>query len=168
MKDAQVILQYVIQSVLRDIDHRFVKIYLGQVLVHSLDHESHLSVLKKILNCFQTWNVKIDYEKSYFLMDSVIFLGSLINRNGRRTDPKRLLKLRRPMNIRDVRTFLGLASNQKDNIANYEQLTEPLRNLASIVDYYRQPFHWGAEEENALVTLKTELINAEPIPLKRL
>lgn len=166
MKDAQTILQYVMQSILRDVDKRFVKIYLGQILVHSVDHDSHMTVLMQILDSFQAWNVKIDFEQSYFLMKSVIFLGSLINRNGRRTDPSRLQKLKRPMNIRDVRSFLGLVGNHQENITNFHQQTEPLRKLVGVFDRFRQPFRWGAEEENAFVALKSQLITAAPIPLK--
>ena len=63
-------------EVLQDVDQDRIKVYLGQVLVHTSGYMEHLDVLKDVLREFRTYNLKVDVEESLFLTNELIFLGN--------------------------------------------------------------------------------------------
>lgn len=75
MKNAPRCLQYVVSQVLKDVDADRVKVYLGQVLVHTSNYAEHLNTLRDVLCLFRAYNLKVDLEESQFLADELIYLG---------------------------------------------------------------------------------------------
>ena len=75
MKNAPRCLQFVMEQALRKVDADQVKIYLGQVLVHTSSYAEHLTVLRDVFCAFRTYNLKVDLEESKFLTNELIYLG---------------------------------------------------------------------------------------------
>ena len=78
MKNAPRCLQYVVEEALKDVDASRVKIYQGQILVHSSSYVEHLRVLRDALAGLRAYNLKIDLDESIFLTDELIYLGRLL------------------------------------------------------------------------------------------
>lgn len=81
LKNAPRCLQYVMDEVLENVNQDRIKVYQGQVLVHTSGYTEHLDVLKDVLREFRAYNLKVDVEESVFLTDELIFLGRSQFRN---------------------------------------------------------------------------------------
>ena len=52
-----------------------VKVYRGQILVHTSGYEEHLNVLRDLFRELRTFNLKVGVEESLFMVDELIYLG---------------------------------------------------------------------------------------------
>ena len=81
------------------------------------------------------------------------YLGFILDRDGLRPDPERaapILKYPMPLNIRELRKFLGIMTWYARFIKNYADLKLPLNKLL----YKGQKWEWGHEQEASFVGLK--------------
>ena len=85
--------------------------------------------------------------------------GLLVTRDGIKADPKKVEAVRDfpvPQNLRSLRSFLGLASYYRRFIPQFSRVAGPLFALTK----KDSPFNWGAEQQEAFVSLKELLITA--------
>ena len=62
-------------EVLDGVDRDRVKVYGGQILVHTSGYMEHLNVLKDLFRELRTFNLKVAVEESLFMVDELIYLG---------------------------------------------------------------------------------------------
>lgn len=83
MKNADDFLQMLMDFVLDDKDlRRNVKVRLDQILIHTNNFDHHLDLIRNILNNLRNANLKIDLDKSLFLMNHIKYLGWVISPLG--------------------------------------------------------------------------------------
>jgi len=90
------------------------------------------------------------------MQKSVSFLGHVVSGDGIATDPaKTKLVSEWPVteNVRDVRSFLGLAGYYRRFVKGYATIATPLNKLMK----KDQPFEWSDEAQEAFETLKDAL-----------
>jgi len=78
-----------VNHVLKDCIGKYVLAYFDDILVYSLSLESHLFHLKEFLLVLMNNHLFANVEKCTFSVDGVIFLGSIVNKNGVHIDPQK-------------------------------------------------------------------------------
>ncbi|GKA84343.1 putative reverse transcriptase domain-containing protein, partial [Tanacetum coccineum] len=132
---------------------KFVIMFIDDILVYSKDEEEHVKHLKIILELLKKERLYANFSKCDFWLDSVQFLGHMIDRNGVHVDPAKIKAIRNwaaltmPM---EVRQFLGLASYYQMFIEGFSMISKPLTKLPQ----KDKKYEWGKEEDKAFQTLK--------------
>ncbi|GJS72705.1 putative reverse transcriptase domain-containing protein [Tanacetum coccineum] len=86
-------------------------VVIDDILVYSKDEEEHGKHLKIILELLKKERLYAKFSKCDFWLDSVQFLGHVIDRNGVHVDPAKIKVIKNwvaPMTPTEVRQFLGL------------------------------------------------------------
>ncbi|XP_036342801.1 uncharacterized protein LOC118752058 [Rhagoletis pomonella] len=102
---------------------------LDDVLIYSSSHDEHMEHIRIVINALRQANMKISYEKSSFFKDSTEYLGHIIKHNRITVDPQKTETIKYypvPMNLKELRSFLGLAGYYRKFIKDYAKITKPL------------------------------------------
>jgi len=145
--------------VFRDCIGKYVVVYFDDILVYSQSLESHLSHLKEVLLVLRRNSLFANIEKFTFCVDSVVFLGFIVNKNGVHVDSEKMKSIQEwptPQNVGDVRGFYGLASFYRRFVPNFSSLASQLNELVK----KDTPFCWTEKHEQAFQRLKDQLTNA--------
>ena len=108
---------------------KFVLVFFDDIFVYSTDvhlHEEHIIVVFSIL---QENQLHVNVAKCHLGQERLEYLGHWISSEGVSTDEVKassILKWPLPKNIRDVRSFLGLASYYRKFVWNYALIAKPL------------------------------------------
>ena len=88
----------------------FVIVFIDDILIYSKsrkDHEEHLRIVLEVL---REKRLYAKFSKCEFLLDSVSFLGHVVSKDGVMVDQSKIETVKRPTNVTEVRSFVGLAS----------------------------------------------------------
>ncbi|GJR95233.1 putative nucleotidyltransferase, ribonuclease H [Tanacetum coccineum] len=97
-------------------------------------------------------------------LDSVQFLGHVINSSGVHVDPTKIEAIKNwvaPATPMEVRQFLGLAGYYRRFIKEFSLISKPLTKLTQ----KNKPYVWGDDKEEAFQTLKFKLCSAPILSL---
>nr|GEZ71151.1 putative reverse transcriptase domain-containing protein [Tanacetum cinerariifolium] len=125
------------------------------------DHEEHL---KTILELLKNEKLYAKFSKCDFWLDSVYFLGHVIDSGGVHVDPAKVEAIRNwyaPTTPTEVRQFLGLAGYYRRFIEGFSLISKPFSKLTQ----KNKKYEWGMEEEEAFQTLKQKLCSAPILAL---
>ncbi|GKF61491.1 putative reverse transcriptase domain-containing protein, partial [Tanacetum coccineum] len=124
------------------------------------EHEEHLKI---ILGLLKEEKLYAKFSKCDFWLDSVQFLGHVINREGVHVDPSKIEAIKNwstPSTPTEVRQFLGLAGYYRRFIEGFSLIAKPLTKLTQ----KNKKYEWG-EEEAAFQILKQKLCSAPILAL---
>ncbi|GBG68128.1 hypothetical protein CBR_g2679 [Chara braunii] len=156
--------QIEMHRILRPYLDKFVVVYLDDILVFSRFVQEHARHLALVLQALRANQYKINREKSSFGVPSVVYLGHVISGEGLAPEATKVAAVQdwpRPANIRDVRSFLGLASYYRKFIKNFSPIAAPLTDLTK----KDTSFLWTSECQEAFTRLKEALIRASVLKL---
>ncbi|GJT72448.1 putative reverse transcriptase domain-containing protein [Tanacetum coccineum] len=128
------------------------------------DEEEHGKHLKIILELLKKERLYAKFSKCDFWLDSVQFLGHVIDRSGVHVDPAKIKAIKSwvaPTTPTEVRQFLGLAGYYQRFIEGFSLISKPLTKLTQ----KNKKYEWGKEEEEAFQTLKQKLCSAPILAL---
>ncbi|GKD49181.1 putative reverse transcriptase domain-containing protein [Tanacetum coccineum] len=128
------------------------------------DEEEHGKHLKIILELLKKERLYAKFSKCDFWLDSVQFLGHVIDRSGVLVDPTKIEAIKSwaaPTTPTEVRQFLGLAGYYRRFIEGFSLISKSLTKLTQ----KNKKFEWGKEEEEAFQTLKQKLCSAPILAL---
>ncbi|GJZ72625.1 putative reverse transcriptase domain-containing protein [Tanacetum coccineum] len=97
-------------------------------------------------------------------LESVQFLGHVINNKGVHVDPAKVEAIQNwsaPTTPKEVRQFLGLAGYYQRFIEGFSLISKPLTKLTE----KNKKYEWGTEEDEAFQTLKQRLCSAPILAL---
>src|SRR5260221_6668254 len=85
-----------------------------------------------VLDCIKETGYKMTLKKCQFMKDEVLFLGHIINKDGRRPDPRKIKAIDNypiPKDLTDVRAFLGMCCYYRPYIPKYAKIARHLNQL---------------------------------------
>jgi deoxyuridine 5'-triphosphate nucleotidohydrolase len=138
-----------------------VFVYLDDIQVYSRSFDDHLIHLQQALDRIREAGLKLKLKKCEFGKREVAFLGYRTGINGLTTDPdkvQRILQCPAPTNIKELRSFHGLASYYRRFIPNFAKISEPLRKLLKKDTVWQ----WEKDQQVSFDSLRTALIT-EPV-----
>src|SRR5437762_8678809 len=106
--------QQLINQVLHHkLDHMVIA-YLNDILIYTKGiKEEHKRETKEVLALLQKYDIRLNQEKSEFSKKEVIFLGTIISRDGLRMELEKTKVVREwpiPKTVKEVQAFLGFAN----------------------------------------------------------
>ena len=103
-----------------------------RIIAHSLDLESHLVRLERLLRRLVAAGLKLKVSKCQLFQRELAFLGHRVNADGLSTDPMKVAAVADwpvPWCLRDVRSFLGLCSYYRKFVEGLSEIAAPLHAL---------------------------------------
>ena len=151
--------QRLMEQVLRGIQWKDALLYIDDIIVHGCTFDLALLHLEEVFVRLRDAGLKLKPKKCELFKKEVIFLGYKVTPEGTTTDPAKVEKIKKwpaPTNLRELQSFLGIASYYRKFIKNFAKVAEPLHCLLRKT----VAFEWTAECNEAFEFLKQCLINA--------
>nr|GEX58891.1 putative reverse transcriptase domain-containing protein [Tanacetum cinerariifolium] len=142
---------------------KFIIVFIDDILVYSKDEEEHEKHLKIILELLKKERLNAKFSKCDFWLDSVQFLGHVIDHSGVHVDPtkdKAIKSWATQTTPTEVSQFLRLAGYYRRFIEGFSLISIPLTKLSQ----ENKKYEWG-EEEEVFQTLKQKLCSAPILAL---
>ena len=155
---------HLMHSIFREQLDDFIVIFPNDILVYSRDLTSHVAHVRKAFEILRQHSLFAKVSKCEFFKSSVHYLGHVVSEQGLSPDPAKVQAVANwkvPMNVSEVRSFLGLAGYYRRFIKNFARIAAPLTNLTR----KNHPFTWSLREGEAFNQLKTVLQNAPVLQL---
>ncbi|KAL4028402.1 hypothetical protein IC575_011598 [Cucumis melo] len=111
---------------------QFVIVFIDDILVYSVDRESHEEHLRIVLQTLREKQLYAKFSKCEFWLEQVVFLGHVVSAKGVSVDPQKVeavVNWERPISATKVRSFLGLAGYYRRFIEDFYRLALPLTAL---------------------------------------
>ena len=137
----------------------YVLVYLDDILICSQTLEDHVQHIIQSLQKLRDAHFFARLHKCSFFQTRVEYLGFDVSADGIQPRPEKVrmvVEWSRPQGVKDVRSFLGLASFYRRFICNISYKTRPQTDLTKdgIV------WNWDDPEESAFWELKESLVNS--------
>ena len=118
--------------VLREFIGRFVVVYFDDILIYSRNESEHCDHIRQVLQVLRDNKLYANLEKCTFAKDKVIFLGYVVSKNGVEVDSSKIEAIQNwpiPMNVSQVRSFLGLAGFYRRFVRDFSTIAAALNEL---------------------------------------
>jgi len=142
---------------------KFVVIYFDDILIYSKSMEQHLDHLTQVCIVLRKESLYANPKKCTFLIDQVIFLGVVVSSQGVSTDPdkiKVIVEWSELRNIREVRSFNGLATFYRCFIRNFSTIMVPITDCLK-----REEFEWTKAATKTFQEIKERMTEAHVMRL---
>ena len=133
-------------------------VYLDDIIIWASTFENHIHRLWLVFDRMRIAGLKLKPTKCHFFQKEVTFLGH-VSADGIKTDPEKVKAVKTwpvPMNVKELQSFLGLASYYRKFILGFSSIAEPLYTLCR----KNIPFSWQQEQQAAFEELKDRLVSA--------
>src|SRR4051812_5974671 len=134
----------------------FVLLYLDDILVYSKSKAEHEGHLRLVLQKLREDRYYAKFSKCEFWLDKVNFLGHVISAKGIAVDPGHVRAIQEwapPKNVKQLRSFLGLASYCRRFVENFSKIAKPMTELLCKGNHYS----WSPACQSAFEELKNRL-----------
>jgi hypothetical protein len=139
----------------------FVFIYMDDILVASVDEQSHLSQLRQLLERLREFGLVLNLEKCQFGRAEVDFLGHRISAQGAEPLSSHLSAIQefgKPADIKALQLFLGLVNFYRRFIPGAARILLPLTN--ALRGGKRAKLLWTADMDTVFQQAKTAVCQA--------
>ena len=130
--------------------------YLDDIIVFSATWAEHIERLRAVFDRLRRANLKLGVRKCHLAAREVSFLGYKVTPEGLEPEPRlmeAISKLPPPINVAEVRSFLGLVGYYRRFVKKFSDKVAPLNTLLR----KDQVWKWTQECQNAFETLKGEI-----------
>jgi hypothetical protein len=163
MKNAGATYQRATNYIFHELIGKIVEIYIDDVVIKSLDHESHLADVRKTLECTRKHGLKMNPNKCAFGVSAGEFLGFLVHEGGIEVGKKSMKAIDEvvpPTNIKELQSLLGKINFVRRFITNLLQKVLPFSPMLRVKK--DQKFVWGDEQQKAFNEIK-EYMKKPPV-----
>jgi hypothetical protein len=155
LKNVGATYQRAMNYIFHELISRIVEIYIDDVMMKSLNHESHLEDVRKTLECTREHGLKMNPNKCAFGVSAGEFLGFLVHEGGIEVGKKSMKAIDEvvpPTNLKELQSLLGKINFVRRFILNLSQKVLPFSPLLRIMK--DQKFVWGDEQQKAFDEIK--------------
>jgi len=141
-----------------------VVVYMDDILIANDTLEAHFNTLKIIFTILVENKLELRLEKCLFLVTEIEYLGYIVTREGIRPTDSGVAAVRNfpePKTIKEVHSFVGLASYFRKFIEKFAIIAKPLYLLLR----KGVTFNFGEAERSAFQTLKLRLTEAPTLTI---
>ena len=146
-------------TVLAGLVRKICFVYLDDILIIGKTFEDHLENVARVLDRLQEAGLKLKPSKCNFLLKQVQYLGHTISDRGISPDARKVKAVKnfpKPIDLKSLRSFLGLASYYRRFIPGFSAKANPLFKLTrKNVDFF-----WSDDCQVAFDRLKQLLIDS--------
>ena len=139
-------------------------VYLDDILVMGQNYQEHLQNLREVFSRLQLAGLRLKPRKCHLIKIEVKYLGYLVSNAGVHADPEKVATVQsfaRPQNLKQHRSFLGLASYYRHFIPPFSQVAAPLYTLLK----KDVPYNWTKHCQLTFDQLKQILTQAPVLRL---
>jgi hypothetical protein len=157
LTNAPATFQRMMDKVLKEYIGEFVTVYLDDIMIYSKSFEEHVEHIEKVLMKLKEINAVIKLKKCEFGKRNLEFLGHRVGKDGLQPGVEKVEKIKnmkRPENVTEVRSFLGLCSYYRKFVKDFSKIAKPLNNLMK----KNVKFEWKEKQQKAFDILKTKLM----------
>ena len=118
--------------------------------------QEHMKHLRIVLHRLKNANLKLKLSKCKFAREKLEYLGHIVCGDGIAPSPDKaetLFRYKRPINMKQVQSFLGLASYYRRFIKDFAKIASPLHKLTE----KKNIFIWNDQCEDAFNNLRSAL-----------
>ncbi|XP_058217334.1 uncharacterized protein LOC131328405 [Rhododendron vialii] len=158
LKNAGFTYQRATTTLLHDMIHKEVEVYVDDMIVKAKEQEGHLPALRKFFERIKKYRMHLNPAKCTFRVTAEKMLGFMITTCGIEVDPskiKAILEMELPWSVKDVRSFLGNVQFISRFIAKLTSTCEPIFCLLK----KGEPFKWDDKCQKAFEAIRTYLQN---------
>ena len=138
----------------------FVINFMDDILIYSQDFDTHISHIQKVLTKLNDAQLYANPEKCTWCATSAFYLGHEISAEGIRVSKEKIQSITSwptPKNVKELRSFLGLASYYRKFVKIFAFIAEPLTKLLA----KDQKWAWSKNSQHsAFRELKKQLTEA--------
>uniref|UniRef100_A0ACD5ZQ37 Uncharacterized protein n=1 Tax=Avena sativa TaxID=4498 RepID=A0ACD5ZQ37_AVESA len=137
--------------------HRYVLVFMDDILFYSLSLPEHVKHLSEVLKLLREAQVFVKESKCSFACDSLEYVGHIISAAGVATNPKKtqaMIDWPQPTIVTELRGFLGLTGYYRKFVRNYAIITKPLTTLPK-----KKGFEWSDKATEAFQALKQDMVS---------
>jgi len=151
----------VMQDILKDHIGVDCGVFIDDIIAHTVDVASHGALLRELLTTLREHSLHISLSKCHFLRQEVKFLGHRVGIDGVKADPQRCAAIAEwpvPKNVRQLRSFLGLASYYRRFVEGFADIAAPLTELLKADSRFGKDANvWEAQHQAAFEHLRVAL-----------
>ena len=154
ISSAPSIFQRTIENILQDTAG--VAVYIDDILITGKDDAEHLQNLDKVLSKLEEAGVRLKKDKCFFQLPSVEYLGHKVSAAGLQPTDAKVKAIKEapaPMNVSQLKSFLGLVNYYGKFLPNLSSVLSPLYRLLQS----STKWSWGAEQATAFQKVKSML-----------
>ena len=151
--------QRLMGHILRGLEYRFALIYIDDIIIFSKSVDEHLDHLEEVFRRLRDANVKLNPKKCSFVKQRVEYLGHVVTLEGISPNPDKVRVVQEyptPTNLKELRSFLGLANYYRRFVRGFSHIANPLNALTK----KNVPFVWTVACAEAFDKLKRALVSA--------
>jgi hypothetical protein len=159
LTNALVYFMYLMNKVFMEYLDKCVVVFIDHILIFSKIEEEHETHLRLVLEKLRAHQLYAKFSKCKFWLTKVAFLGHVISAGVVSMDPskvKDVLDWMPPMNVVEVRSFLGLAGYYRRFIKDFSKITKPMIKLLE----KNKDLNWTEEWQSSFEELKKRLTSA--------
>ncbi|CAN6326944.1 unnamed protein product [Urochloa humidicola] len=151
--------QGIMNKIFEPLLRRCVLVFMDDILIYSPTLEAHVEHLQQVFSIIQQHQFLVKKSKCTFGQQKLEYLGHLISVEGVATEPSKItavLQWPTPVNIKQLRGFLGLTGYYRRFIRHYAMISSPLTKLLK----KGEQFQWTQLQQDAFEVLKQTLCQA--------
>ena len=154
LANAPAVFQCIMDELIKSEWEPYVSAYLDDVIIVAPTFEEHIKWLEAVLEALKKANLQINLKKSEFGCAEVKYLEYVVNEDGLKADEDKVrpvLEYPAPLNVKQLRRFLGMIGWYSRFIARLAEYKAPLTKLM------RKNVRWNWTEEQQEASEKMKL-----------
>ena len=153
--------QRLMGHILRGLEYTCALIYIDDTIIFSKTVDEHLGHIEEVFKRLRDANLRLNPKKCKFAKQELEYLGHIVTPQGIKPCPSKIKAIESypvPKNVKQLRSFLGLANYYRRFIKDFAKIAHPLNQLTKKF----VKFGWTISCQEAFDLLKRALIS-EPI-----
>ena len=163
LKNAPAAFQRALNHALRQHIGRICVVYIDDILIFSKTFEEHIQHVEIVLNALREARLQIRADKCVWFARELDYLGHHLSADGIAPTEEKVIAIRKaraPTNLKELRSFLGIANYYRRFVLNFAQIASPLNALLR----EDTPYVWTREQQVAFDKLIVALTTTVPLP----